>query len=82
MPDVDGWAVLSALRRDPATADIPVVVLSVLDDRKRAIAAGAQAVVAKPLQRAEVLRVLQNIQHAKTVPQQLLVRNKISVQSA
>ena len=67
MPEVDGWAVLNALQRDPLTASIPVVMLSVLDDRKRAIAAGASAIVAKPLQRSELLRVLKGVLDARGV---------------
>ncbi len=61
MPEVDGWSVLRALKRDPATAAIPVVMLSIVDDRKRAIESGALGVVAKPLQRAELLRMLNSV---------------------
>ena len=41
MPDFDGWAVLEALQRDPVTANIPVVILSIIDEKKRALDAGA-----------------------------------------
>jgi CheY-like chemotaxis protein len=58
MPDVDGWSVLRALKRDPATAAIPVIMLSVVDDRKRAIEFGAIGIVSKPLQRSELLRMV------------------------
>src|SRR6185503_13241950 len=33
MPSMDGWAVLSALKADPTTANIPVVMLTIVDDR-------------------------------------------------
>jgi signal transduction histidine kinase/ActR/RegA family two-component response regulator len=58
MPDFDGWAVLDALRRDPVTATIPVVILSIVDEKKRAFDAGACAMVAKPVDRAELLRAV------------------------
>ena len=58
MPDFDGWAVLGALQHDPATASIPVVILSIVDEKKRALDAGAVAVVAKPVDRAELLRAV------------------------
>ena len=61
MPEVDGWSVLKALKRDPATAAIPVVMLSIVDDRKRAIESGALGIVTKPLQRAELLRTLKSV---------------------
>jgi CheY-like chemotaxis protein len=58
MPDFDGWAVLEALQRDPVTAPIPVVILSIIDEKKRALEAGAAGVVAKPVDRAELLRAV------------------------
>jgi signal transduction histidine kinase/CheY-like chemotaxis protein len=58
MPDFDGWAVLDALQHDPVTAGIPVVILSIVDEKKRAIDAGAASIVAKPVDRAELLRAV------------------------
>src|SRR5207247_2155451 len=58
MPDFDGWAVLEALQRDPVTVTIPVVILSIIDEKKRALDAGAAGVVAKPVDRAELLRAV------------------------
>ena len=40
MPGMDGWAVLSALKADPATADIPVVMLTIVDDKNLGYALG------------------------------------------
>ncbi len=60
MPDVDGWSVLDALKKDPSTSAIPVVILSVVDDRKRAFDAGAHAVLARPTDRADLIRVVAN----------------------
>ena len=58
MPDFDGWAVLAALKGDPVTAPIPVVILSVVDERKVAMERGAHAVVAKPVDRTELLKAV------------------------
>jgi CheY-like chemotaxis protein/anti-sigma regulatory factor (Ser/Thr protein kinase) len=58
MPDFDGWAVLESLKQDPVTAKIPVVVLSIVDERKRALDAGAAGIVTKPVDRAELLRAI------------------------
>ena len=58
MPDFDGWAVLKALKGDAVTAPIPVVILSVVDEKKVAIDAGAQAIVAKPVDRTELLKAV------------------------
>jgi signal transduction histidine kinase/DNA-binding response OmpR family regulator/HAMP domain-containing protein len=44
-----GWAVLGALKSDPATADIPVVMATVVDGHTRGVALGATEYVAKPI---------------------------------
>ena len=49
LPEVDGWEVLSELRRDPATHDIPVVVVSVVDDTALGRALGATDYLVKPV---------------------------------
>jgi signal transduction histidine kinase/ActR/RegA family two-component response regulator len=54
MPGFDGWDVLAALKSDPATAAIPVFMISVLSERTRALAAGADGVVMKPLDAARI----------------------------
>jgi signal transduction histidine kinase/CheY-like chemotaxis protein len=51
LPDMTGWAVIGALKDNPATADIPIVVHSVEDNRPRALAAGACDVLVKPADR-------------------------------
>lgn len=49
MPSMDGWAVLSALKADPETADIPVVVLTIVDNKKLGFALGATDYLTKPV---------------------------------
>jgi PAS domain S-box-containing protein len=48
LPDIDGNEVLAALRGSQKTRNIPVMVVSVDDDRRRSISAGAQEHLAKP----------------------------------
>jgi signal transduction histidine kinase/CheY-like chemotaxis protein len=55
MPELDGWQVLQALKRDPVTASVPVVILSITDEKKRAMDAGAHAILAKPVDRNALL---------------------------
>jgi signal transduction histidine kinase/ActR/RegA family two-component response regulator len=54
LPDRSGWRVLQSLKQDPRTRDIPVVVLSVNEDRAQAISLGAAEHLVKPADR-EVL---------------------------
>jgi signal transduction histidine kinase/CheY-like chemotaxis protein len=61
MPDIDGWTVLAAVKGDPVLADIPVVLVTIVDDRQRGYALGATDYLVKPVDRrrlAESLRTL------------------------
>ncbi len=58
MPGMDGWAVLAALKADPALADVPVVMLTVADDKALGFSLGAVEYLTKPVDRAGLLRVL------------------------
>ena len=49
MPGMDGWAVLSALKADPDTADIPVIMLTIVDDKNMGFALGAADYFTKPI---------------------------------
>lgn len=58
MPSMDGWAVLSALKADPATAEIPVVMLTMVEDRPMGFALGASEYLTKPVQKSRVLEAV------------------------
>jgi CheY-like chemotaxis protein len=58
MPGTDGWAVLAALKADPELADVPVVMLTVADDKALGFSLGAVEYLTKPVDRARLLRVL------------------------
>ena len=55
LPGMDGWDVLAALKADPATAAVPVVVVSMLDERGKGFALGAAEYLVKPVGRDDVL---------------------------
>ncbi|HEX7020406.1 MAG TPA: response regulator [Gemmatimonadaceae bacterium] len=58
LPDVDGWEFLRRLKEIPDLHRIPVVILSILADRKRGFALGAAAVMQKPISRQELFDLL------------------------
>ncbi|MFW6053241.1 MAG: response regulator [Persicimonas sp.] len=58
MPEMDGWQVLSRLKRDEQLADIPVILVSMLDERKRGFALGADHYLVKPLERERLVDML------------------------
>jgi urea transport system substrate-binding protein len=49
MPSMDGWAVLSALKADPDLADIPVIMITFLEDKNQGLELGAAEYLRKPL---------------------------------
>ncbi|MEI6775783.1 MAG: response regulator [Chloroflexales bacterium] len=55
MPGQSGWDVLAQLKADPRLQTIPVIIVSVVDDRARGLAAGAAEYLVKPISR-ETLR--------------------------
>jgi PAS domain S-box-containing protein len=55
LPGLEDWEVLRRLKEDPATAFIPVVVTTILDDARRAFALGATHFLVKPIRREDLL---------------------------
>ena len=64
MPGMDGWAVLASLKGDPALAAIPVVILSIIDEKPMGFALGVSAYLTKPIDRKGLAAVL--IKYAPT----------------
>jgi signal transduction histidine kinase/CheY-like chemotaxis protein len=67
MPGMDGWAVLSALKADPEVADIPVVMLTIVDDKNLGYALGASDYLTKPIDRERLVTVLKQYRHDRPV---------------
>jgi len=61
MPDLDGWTVLAALKGDPLLSDIPVVLVTIEDNRSRGYALGATDYMTKPVDRERLVSVLRGI---------------------
>jgi PAS domain S-box-containing protein len=59
MPHQDGWSVLTALKADAATADIPVVMLTTVDDKQMGFALGAADYFTKPIDFQRLHQVLE-----------------------
>ena len=61
LPGGDGYTVIERLKRHPALAVIPIVVVSARDvraNRERAISAGAKVYLQKPVDNAELLAII------------------------
>ena len=58
MPGMDGWTVLTALKEDAATADIPVIMVSIVDEKNLGYALGAADYLTKPVERERLVAIL------------------------
>ena len=58
MPQMDGWAVLTALKSDPDLADIPVIMVTMTGDQNLGYALGASDFMTKPIDRARLTALL------------------------
>ncbi len=58
MAGMDGWTVLTRLKSDPELAEIPVIILSILESQHKAFALGACDFLAKPVDRARLAAVV------------------------
>src|SRR5262249_8450033 len=61
MPGLDGWTTLAALKGDPALADIPVVLVTVVDEKHRGYALGVVEYMVKPVDRQRLATVLRTL---------------------
>jgi CheY-like chemotaxis protein len=66
LPGIDGLAVCRALKSDPVTNDIPVLVFSILAAEERALEAGADAFLRKPLDDVRLVDTVSKMLRANT----------------
>jgi CheY-like chemotaxis protein len=65
MPRINGWEILRTLKRDVETANIPIVVLSIVDKRTTGFYLGAADYIVKPVKRETLLESLSRIMQAQ-----------------
>jgi CheY-like chemotaxis protein len=75
MPEMDGWAVLNALKADPELAEIPVVMTTMLDERGKGQALGAVDYLMKPVDRARLLGIVKQYRRQKKSGPVLIVED-------
>ena len=72
LPGIDGWEVLRRLKSDEATRSLPVVIISMVDDRDLGVSLGAQDYFVKPVDRARLLERLRELTSPDS-PRRLLI---------
>jgi signal transduction histidine kinase/DNA-binding response OmpR family regulator len=71
MPQVDGWTVLNELKEDAKLSSIPVVIVSMLDERPLGLSLGAAEFLTKPVERSKLVATL--AQHIKQASGTVLI---------
>ena len=61
MPNVNGYDVVAVLRNDPETSEIPILIVSIIEDTAKGIRVGASDYVTKPFQVEEVLQKISGL---------------------
>lgn len=75
MPDLDGWSVLAALKADVQTAQIPVIMMTMVDNQNLGYALGASDYLTKPVNKNELRRVLNHYHNKSTFHKILIVED-------
>jgi CheY-like chemotaxis protein len=62
LPNLSGWDVLTQLKANPQTRDVPVLIISVVDERAKGLALGAFEYLVKPITRTQLQAALEKLQ--------------------
>jgi signal transduction histidine kinase/DNA-binding response OmpR family regulator/HAMP domain-containing protein len=75
MPDPDGWSILQELTRDAELRDIPVIMVTIVDEENRAYTVGAAAYLTKPVNRECLLKALASCRPDHASPRILVIED-------
>jgi PAS domain S-box-containing protein len=75
MPKVDGWSVLGTLKSDERTENIPVLMLTMGDEKNLAYSLGASEFLNKPITREKLIHALDRVRCKKPICNVLLVED-------
>ena len=73
MPSMDGWTLLSKIKEDPALADTPVIMVTMVDDSSRGYALGADDFLVKPIDRTQLVATLNSYRSSTVESGDILV---------
>ncbi len=68
LPDLSGFDVLRILKADPTTSFIPVLILSIIENRERGLALGADGYLVKPVDTDALLEAIAALLEGKPLP--------------
>ncbi len=74
LPDRDGWEVLEALKADPELMDIPVIMLTIIDERGRGLLLGATEYLIKPVDSEQLINLIRTCMKRDSSSEMVLVQ--------
>lgn len=78
MPKKDGWEILQELKRTPQTKDIPVAIISMIDNKKLGYSLGTSDYIVKPVAQDMLLKRLNKLSEERGLKKILIVDDDLS----
>jgi len=82
MPGLDGWSVLKALKDDPELRDIPVILVTMVENRSMGYSLGATEYLSKPIDKERMVDVLKRSVRSQTKGPVLIIENDQSMRES
>jgi len=74
LPDMHGWELFSDIKNSPDLSEIPIIIVSVIDDRKRSKKLGADDFLTKPVARTALKIAVEKLTNTETVTSERLTK--------
>jgi adenylate cyclase len=78
MPDLDGWSVLQEIKQDAELNRIPVIMMTIADEKQKGFTLGAAGYLTKPVDRAQLAELLKRFKAPTTTPRVLVVEDNVT----
>ena len=78
MPDLDGWSVLQEIKQDAELNRIPVIMMTIADEKQKGFTLGAAGYLTKPVDRAQLAELLSRFKAPTTTPRVLVVEDNVT----
>jgi len=73
MPNIDGWTVLTDIKSDPSTRDIPIIICSIVEQTDKGFNLGAADYLVKPIIEEDLVHALDRLNKNGTIQQVLVI---------
>ncbi|WP_158221887.1 PAS-domain containing protein [Actibacterium pelagium] len=81
MPGTDGWSVLAALKSDAETFEIPVVMVTIVENKRLGFSMGAADYMTKPIERDKLVKIVRSLVADEENPHLLVVEDDADTRS-